>query len=196
MKKISIKAALEFGWGAVKKDFWYFIGLAFVFMLLTSIDYVPKENQVSLRLIGFLINTWLICGVLRIALHYYDKKKLPFVSLFTATKYFWRVLGASILLGLIVSLGFVLMIIPGIYLALRYQFVLNLIVDKDLGVFEAMKQSAILTNKIKLRLLVFNLASIGIILLGVLALGVGILVATPIVWLANIQIYRSLLHTN
>jgi uncharacterized membrane protein len=75
-------------------------------------------------------------------------------------------------------------------------FVIPLIVDKDLDISEAMKQSTSLTRGIKWPLLGFILVSFGIFILGALLFGVGILVAIPIIWLANINLYRSLLLEN
>ncbi len=75
-------------------------------------------------------------------------------------------LGAEIILFTIIVLGLILFIIPGIYFALRFMFVIPLIVDKDLDISEAMKQSTSLTRGIKWPLLGFILVSFGIFILG------------------------------
>ena len=131
-------------------------------------------------------------GYLKMMLSYESGKKLPFGDLFTQVKYFWRVLGATLLLGLIVVIGFFLLIVPGIYLALRFQFTLLLILDKDLGILEAMKQSSMLTNGKKMPLLGFDLTLLGVIILGAIVFGVGIFVAMPVVWLATVFVYHKL----
>jgi len=193
MKKIDIGAAVQYGWDSIKKDFWYFVGIAVVYSVLTSVPTFRDDDLGKFGLLGVVLSAWLTAGFLKLVLSYYDGKKLPFSELFTQVKYFWRVLGASILVGLIVLAGFILFIVPGIYLALRLQFTVNLIVDQDLGIIEAMKKSGELTHGVKWSLLLFVLTTIGIIILGAIALGVGIFVAIPIIWLAEIQIYRKLL---
>jgi uncharacterized membrane protein len=191
--KIEIGKAVGFGWDSIKKDFWYFVGLAVIYMLASSILSKSTNHVIELGFLSIFIGPWLTAGLTRIALDYYGGKKPPFETLFTQLKYFWRILGAQILVGLIVAGGLILLIVPGIYWALKYQFTSNIIVDKDLGILEAMGKSGELTKGIKLQLLLFDLALVGIMILGGLALGVGILVAFPIIFLAGIYVYKKLL---
>jgi uncharacterized membrane protein len=188
MKQIEIGKAFSFGWEGIKKDFWYFIGLSLVATILGGIW--NKGNH--LGIISLLVSSWLAAGSIKIALSYFDGKKLPFNNLFTQTKYFWRMVGASLLLGLIIVVGLIFLIIPGIYLALRFFFTRTLIVDKDMGIIEAMKESTKMTEGIKWQLLVFCLAMIGAMILGGIALGIGIFVAIPIIWLAEIYVYKKI----
>lgn len=53
----------------------------------------------------------------------------------------WKLLLAAILVGILTAIGFILLIIPGIYLLVSYQFVFILIADKNLGVWEALEAS-------------------------------------------------------
>jgi hypothetical protein len=190
--KIDISKAIKYGWESVKKDLWYFVGIAFV-VTLVSIVFNSKGMPAFWVYIGVIVIAWLTCGYLKIALEYKQGNKLPFDDLFKQYKYLWRFIGASLLIGVIVALGFIVLIIPGIYFALKYQFVLNLIVDKDMGVFEAMQKSAEMTKGVKMSLLGFNIVCGGVVVLGFLALGVGVLVAQPVVYLADVYIYRKLL---
>lgn len=192
MKQVEIGKAIGFGWDAIKKDFWYFVGLAVIYMLLNSILTRSTNHLVNLDFLGIFTGAWLTAGLTRIALDYYGGKKPPFEALFTQIKYFWRILGAQILVGLIVAGGLILLIIPGIYWVLKYQFVTNIIVDKNIGILEAFGKSGELTKGIKLQLLLFDLALIGVMILGGLALGVGIFVAFPIVFLAGIYVYKKI----
>jgi uncharacterized membrane protein len=191
-KNIDISKSIKYGWESVKKDLWYFVGITLV-VTLVSIIFNSKGVPAFWVIIGYLVVTWLTVGYLKIALEYKQGHKLPFSDLFNQYKYFWRFLGASVLIGIIVVLGFIALIIPGIYFALKYQFVLNLIVDKDMGVLEAMQKSAKMTKGIKMPLLGFNIVCGGVLVLGFLALGVGILVAQPVICLADVYIYRKLL---
>lgn len=192
MKQIEIGKALGFGWESIKKDFWYFVGLAAIYFILNSLPSYETNTHASFNILGLFIGPWLTAGLTRITLDYYGGKKPPFETLFTQLKYFWRIFFSQILVGLIVVGGLILLIVPGIYWALKYQFTTNIIVDKNLGILEAMGESGKLTQGLKLRLLVFDLALIGVMILGGLALGVGILVAFPIVYLAGIYVYKKL----
>ena len=55
---------------------------------------------------------------------------------------FGTLLGASILSFLGIVIGFICLIIPGIYLMIRWYFLYQVIVDRDASVFESFKQSA------------------------------------------------------
>jgi len=196
MKKIEIAKSLSYGWESVKKDFWYFVCLSVLYLVLTSaIQYIDGNKFGWPDVISLILSVLLSAGLLKVLLSYFDGKKLLIDEMFKQIKYFWRVLAAYILLTVVVTVGLILFVIPGIYWSLKYQFVINLIVDKDMGVFEAMKQSGELTKGLKLRLLVFNLATVGVMILGALALGVGILVAYPVIMLAEVYVYRNLLKT-
>ena len=57
-------------------------------------------------------------------------------------KYFGTFLGANILLLLGKATGYLCLIIPGIYLSVRWSFVNIIIADQGVGVREAFKQSS------------------------------------------------------
>ncbi len=184
--------AIRFGWTAIQKDFWYLVSIAVVSSIITGVTNSPRHGPNNWDFLGLLLSAWMTCGYTVMMLSYQTGKKLPFVDLFTQFKHFFEVLGATLLVGLIVAVGFIFLIVPGIYLALRFQFTVTLILDRNLGIMEAMRESTKLTQGIKMSLLGFDLTLLGVILLGVLALGVGVFVAMPIVWLATVVVYRQL----
>ncbi len=57
-------------------------------------------------------------------------------------KYVWRFWGMSILIGLIVLVGFILLIVPGFFMIKRYLLAPYFLVDKNLSIGDAMKNSA------------------------------------------------------
>lgn len=63
-------------------------------------------------------------------------------ALHDSRRFFWRFYGLVILVGLIVLVGLILLIVPGIFMIKRYLLSPFFLVDKDLGVLDAMKQSA------------------------------------------------------
>lgn len=95
--------------------------------------------------------------------------------------------------GIMLGIGFFPLIVPGIYLALRYGFFWYAIVDGRKGIVESFKESARITDGVKWNLLLFVFACIGVMILGALCLGVGMLVAVPVVMLATAHLYRVLL---
>ena len=60
---------------------------------------------------------------------------------------FLRFLGLSIVMGLVIGIGFLLLIVPGLFMLRRYILAPYFLVDKNLGIMEAMKQSAETSKK-------------------------------------------------
>lgn len=99
---------------------------------------------------------------------------------------------AEILYGLIFILGLVCLIVPGIFFAIRlsqYQFA---IVEKDLGPIEALKYSYRLTQDNCWSYIGFILLTFVVALAGLLALGIGLIAAIPVIMIANAVVYRYL----
>lgn len=108
---------------------------------------------------------------------------------------FLNYLAAAILVGLVVICGLILLIIPGIILMLMFAFVKFIVIDRNLGPIEAMRESARITHGHRLELLLLFLALLGLNVLGLIALIVGLLVTGPISMLALAHAYRTLSHT-
>jgi uncharacterized membrane protein len=70
-----------------------------------------------------------------------DGKKATFNDLFSQTSVLIKGVLAALLYGVIVLLGIICFIIPGIWLAIRLQFYKYLVVDKKMGPIEALKGS-------------------------------------------------------
>ena len=139
--------------------------------------------------IGFTVQL----GLIRIYLDLIDQEKEDELkTLFTNYRLIWRYLGASILFGIAVALGLIFLIVPGIYFNLKYQYYAYLIVDKNMGVVEALKKSGEITKDIKWKLFCFSLAVVGLNILGALALVIGLLVTGPVSILAYVYVYRTL----
>ncbi|HEY3375749.1 MAG TPA: hypothetical protein VGK02_11925 [Candidatus Aquicultor sp.] len=156
-------------------------------------------TDLILAVVGFILSLILLpvqiivsIGAINIANKLTLEQKVAFSDLSSSYRLFFRFLGSSILAGIIALIGFILLIIPGIILAIRLQFYMYLIVDKNAGAIEALQQSWNMTKGLTGRLFLFGSLLFLIEILGVLALGVGILVAIPVIYLAQAYVYRIL----
>jgi len=146
--------------------------------------------QFFLNLITQVFTLFLSLGVTRIGLNIVSGKHFEIGTMFGEGDKLLRIIGAGILYGLMVVLGLLLFIVPGIYLAIRfgqYQFA---IVDRNLGVMDAFRYSSQLTLNNKWRLVGLFFVSMAIYLAGMLALCVGLIFAYPVIWLAGFLAYR------
>jgi len=101
---------------------------------------------------------------------------------------FWQLLGAVTLMIVGVGIGFVLFIIPGIYLMVSWLFVLYFMMDKKVNISDAFKLSKEIVKGrwwevFVLVILVEIIESIACLT------GIGVLVAIPIGILIMIQFY-------
>ncbi|MEO6171797.1 MAG: DUF4339 domain-containing protein [Arenimonas sp.] len=142
------------------------------------------------RVVQQVFTIFLQLGLARAGLNLVSGKEVSVGLLFGQGSKLLRAIGASILFGFAVVIGFVLLIVPGVYIMLRYGQFMTAIVDRDLGIMEAFDYSSSLTTNNRLNLFVLALLSFGVGLLGMLACFVGLIFAAPVVWLAALVAYR------
>jgi len=82
--------------------------------------------------------------------------------------------------------------VPGIIFMLMFMFTTFMVIERELGPIDAMKESRRITRGHKWQLLGFLLMLVLINLLGLLALVVGIFVSIPVSSLAFAHAYRML----
>jgi hypothetical protein len=148
--------------------------------------------SIVLQLISQVVSIFLSLGTTRIGLNIVSGKPASVGMIFGEGTKLLRAIGASILFGLMVGIGLILLIVPGVYLALRYGQFLHAIVDRDLGVFDSFSYSSRLTTGNRGNLFVLGLLMFLVTLAGLLACGIGLIIAVPITWLASFIAYRWL----
>lgn len=99
----------------------------------------------------------------------------------------------TLLMMLIVVVGFVLLIVPGIYLSLKYYFVPFLLIDKKMSPMEALRASAKMTEGIKWELVGLFGATIVLAYMGLLALLVGVFITAPVAGMSYVYFYEKAL---
>lgn len=200
VKKFSIKEALSFGWGIMKSNFWFFVGLLLIIWGISLVyglleDQIGEQSVLSLTvaLVFFVLNIIITMGAIKIALKFHDGQKGKIADLFSCFYLFFKYVLGSVIYGLIVLAGLILLIIPGIIWAIKFQFFGYFIVDKELGPIESLKQSAKITKDAKWTLFLFGLLSGLINFLGALLLLVGLFATIPTTMMAKAFVYRKLL---
>jgi preprotein translocase subunit SecY len=94
---------------------------------------------------------------------------------------------------IVILFGLILFIVPGIVAGVALLFTSYLIIDRDLGPVDAMKESLRITNGHRWNIVLFLLLATGLNILGALFFGIGLLVTIPVSALALVHIYRWLL---
>jgi uncharacterized membrane protein len=200
MQKFSIEKALRFGWDTVQKNLVFLVGVV-LFMALISyfpliIEMYARERVggylILFRIVSSFLQVVMSMGLIRISLRFVDNQEADTKDLFSCFHLFFRYLIASIIFAVFVLLGLVLLIIPGIILALKFQFYDYFIIDKELGIMESIERSGKITEGALWELFLFTLVLFGINILGALCFIVGLLVTIPISMVAMAHVYRQL----
>ena len=195
------REAIDFGFEVAKKNVIFFLSI-FAILIIGNIliniiqNFVTQQNQLMFSFIVTVLKTifGLVTGMglIKISLEFIDRKK-PQVSDLFYTKSIVNYFLVSLINGIIVVLGFILLIVPGIILSIKLQYSTYLVVDKNMGVIESIKKSWEMTKGVKMNLFLLDLLFIGINILGVLALLVGLIITVPLSMVASAFVYRKLL---
>ena len=110
---------------------------------------------------------------------------------------FVKVIGVTILMSLIVMLGYICFVIPGIILTLSYSLVPIILIKKpELGIVETLKYSREKMQGHKLDTFVLGLSFIGWAILGTLTFGILYIWLFPYMQLTFTKFYLNILGEN
>ena len=145
------------------------------------------------QLLSMLIFAPLGAGAYMLAIKFSVGSRIEVNELF---KYFHKTTPLflmNLLMYATVIIGFILLIVPGIYLLVAYSFAIPLMVEKNMGPWEALNTSRkIITHK-WFHMLGFGFVMMGVSILGFLALLVGLLWALPLCTFAVAYLYRDII---
>ena len=185
-------------------SFFLYILVAVILSTLLSYIFDPKfyyESQQFFK--GFLseqaqsllslpILLPIMSGIVMLAIKRASHKKMEILSIFNYYVYVWPLVFASLLVNAIVLLGFILLIIPGIYLSITFAFVIPLIIDKQLGIIDAMKTSFNVVRKRWFKFFGLYLTLALFIIPCILTFGIGFIWVLPLSLMVNGVLYRRL----
>lgn len=203
---LSVGSFLSFGWETFKKRPWFLAGGTVVYIILSwCVSFVSgfvggflgaflaEGFAVTISFfVSFALSTLIAMGWIALFIKVHDDPASASLSDLWHPQRFWSYLGTTILLGIIVVVGFVLLIVPGFMALTAFMFAPYFILDKGLGPIEALKASARITKGNRLRVFALIAATSLVSLLGAIALLVGLLVAIPLMAVATIHAYRRL----
>lgn len=110
---------------------------------------------------------------------------------------FVKIIGVTVLMGLIIMLGYICFIIPGIILTLSYSLVPIILIKKpELGIVETLKYSREKMQGHKLDTFVLGLSFIGWAILGTLTFGILYIWLYPYMQLTFTKFYLNILGEN
>jgi len=184
-------------WLGVLLYFLAYIGIALVATMITGQSLTDPSTQGGVA--GMVSNILvaaatapMTAGMMLIGIKIARKEQVSGTEVFA---HFDKVLPLAVgmvLMYLLVALGFLLLILPGIYLVVAYTMMLPLIVDKNLGPWQALEVSRKAITKHWFAIFGF-LIVIGLLYIaGFLALIIGLIWAIPTLSIAHGILYRNM----
>lgn len=205
----TISESLGNGWYVLKKHFWWLL----LVVIITSIFDGPsakytydsegsilKAIGAASLLIGFgtliflLVRPVVSWGAKRIFLQCARNENPNLSYLFAGFQHnYFNIVLTNLLLTIIIVAGFLFLILPGIFLAIRLVFVPYLVVDKELELMKAIETSWKMTSGYEFTILGMALMSIFIVIIGLICLVVGVFPA--IIWINSsfASLYQAVL---
>jgi uncharacterized membrane protein len=145
--------------------------------------------QLVFTFVSAFLGIFLQVGMVRMFLAAVRERPAPLSLLFSGGDRFLPMFGAMMLTGLVVGVGTVLLVVPGVIAYLGLWLGKFYVVDRQQGAIESLQSSWRDTDGNRLDLFVFALVYFALILAGFCLCGVGILVTLPIAEAALAVIY-------
>lgn len=146
---------------------------------------------IALQLVSMAVNLYLSLGMTRACLNIVDGRQARISQLFGEPDKILRALGASIIAAIMICIGLILLIIPGIFLMIRLAAIIPAIVERNMGVFDAINYSFKLTKGNGFNILLLWLVGIILMLFTiVITCGLGAIIAGPVFTLGWVLCYR------
>ncbi len=194
----SITDNIRTAWATFKRHAWFYVGITIIMGLLNIPDSLKEEQHIVLTIAISIVSIVFSYMLLSIFLRAVDGKDevLRFSALRTHLPTFHQflmIIEIGILVGLAVLGGLVLLIIPGIYILVRFSLAQFAYIDRNGRAINALRYSwKLVTKDVFWTVLLTLLTAIVLIVVGAVFFGIGLLVTYPIAMLLIAQLYRAL----
>lgn len=195
---IDVGASISYGWEGFKKYPGQLIAAWLVVMVVSIVVSIIAGAlsgdsaflSLIMNIIVWLVSLALAKGLITIALDVTYGREPDLSKLFSG-EHFGQYLIASILMGLLISVGLILCIIPGLFAAVALQFTQYRVIDRGESATEALSGSWSLVQPQFWSLVLLIIALIGINMVGALLCLIGLLVTVPLSAVAVAHAYRT-----
>jgi uncharacterized membrane protein len=201
MKKINYSEILKSSWGNLLRQFWLLAGLIIGFTIIYSLLWIfsmpepgeaIKAGSIITGLLSYVLMFIFVMGYTKNCFQTIDGEEPQFSAYGQASTKILTYFAASAIYLVIVTVGLILLVLPGIYLIIRMHYYTAAIVDEDAGIIESLKRSWQITKGQTLPVFVISLIIVALSFLGMLALIAGIFVALPLAALIDCTTFRRL----
>ena len=197
---ISVGQAVNFAWPTFKKRYGLFTAILLtIFGAWVALEIVVIAGQrfgtlvwAAAHLAFLIFFAGIEVGFLQICLALYDGGEPTFADTFRRLAWGPKFLAGQMLYLLMVVVGLVLFVVPGLYLGVRYALFGFCMVTCEADLIHSFPQSAILSAGTKTHLLAIFVSLLVLNVLGASLLGLGLFVTIPLSVLMMTAVYRQL----
>ena len=166
------------GWEIFNKGAGNFVGFALITLVgLGSISMIPFIGTAA----NLILSPFFAAGFYLVARKYSKGEQVEFGDFFGASNDLVQLILGSIISAVMIGIGFICLVLPGIYLAVALHFTVPFIVLARLEFWPAIDTSRKVITKQWLNFFLLALVGGLILIGGVIAFGIGIFVAYPVV---------------
>ena len=177
-----------------KKEPALFILFTFIhFSIIWMFFSMNESNNNLVSFIYILITPSINAGYYLVANKIYHDEKVELKTFFEGFDYFMPLAIVGIITAIIVLIGFVFFIVPGIYFSMVLSFAPLFVIFYKLDSISAIKNSFKVFNKNLINFLFFFLMLIAINIGGILLFGFGLLITVPISHIAIYFAFRDII---
>lgn len=155
------------------------------------------DNPIGgVNIIGNIIMPILFAGYYFVAFQIARHRPQTFGDFFQGFQKFLPIFLVSLVSSILTMIGFVLFIIPGIYLAVAYLFAQLFVIDKNFEFWSAMETSRKLITKKWFSFFGLTLALFALNFVGALIVGIGLLVTLPLTFCIIAAAFEDIVGLN
>jgi uncharacterized membrane protein len=196
-QSLDIAEAFRAGWRGFVANIAPLLIVALVVWVVTAVFNVranqsPAVVQFVLGVVSFFVGQVVAIVWISLALAIVDGREITTDTLLPSGATLVSYIIASLLFSLMFAIGLVLLVVPGIMVAVALGLYGWALVDKGLDPIEALRHSSRITSGNRWSVFVFLLAALALNIVGVLLLVVGVLVTSAVTLIAGAHLYRQL----
>lgn len=196
-QSLDIGEAFRAGWRGFVANIGPLIVVALAIWVVTGVvNWLGTDTSGVLQFImgwvSFFVSQLIAVVWISLGLAIVDGREIATDMLLPSGRTFLSYILASLLFSLMLAVGLVLLVIPGLIVAVVFGLYGWALIDKNLDPLEALRHSSRITRGRRGQVFLFVLAAIGLNLVGLVLLLVGVLVTSAVTLIAAGHAYRQL----
>ena len=170
-----------------------YFAISFAIVLVQEAT-VGTTGDVAASLFGIIINLIMIplgLGLGLMGIRRAAGRDTPVSTLWEPYNQAIPLIVMAVLMTILIVIGFFLLVLPGIYLSIAYSFAPYLIIEKKMGVWEALETSRKAITEYWWRYFGLMLVGLLIVIIGSIPLLIGLIWVIPIVVIATGEVFKK-----